>query len=764
MQYQDVIKKVDAYICSEKSSPLLIDVPSIGIHDELYKHYAVGTNRMIWVSDYSSIDALPQMDKLKDSMTRSTDTIFLLGLSVTLMLKGEIEVKRALRSILDLTVGGKLIIVTLGCAAYFKDFDRRLFDKGQINLIDGEAMKLPKLCFIAKHLAPEVHINGLDKLSLLIGKHDTLLNYSDQDDGETYVNVITKHSKKEYPSSLFHIDEYSTEYDCLVGMYEKISDVPMEYGTADQWRKLYEDIQDYDTLEMYISDNISTVSSLSLAMRLFSTYDPYQRWLLFIALLIYGGNQNRYLTQVITKSTSFEEFIKYLFETILDYSPNDVDFWPLYKERKEIISQLTDYTEQLLTYCKQVYGRGENALCYLTDCTKIEKEEIISIISGYKGTPEELQKELSEVYSDLALYLRAYDYHNAYLNEYFKLYKFCKVTNQILPEFISLVEEQATNRQYNEWLSPRSSLIDQLPKDKTTLYFMDAMGVEYIGFMQSKCSNEGLSMKTDIARCELPTITSFNKPQIIQEFKSQQCSIYENSELDKLKHEGSSSYNYENNKLPIHLVEELTIINNLIMQLKTIEKGDIAYVIADHGASRLAVIYEKENKWEVSEKGIHSGRCCPESDIDDKPNEATEENGFWCLANYDRFRGGRKASVEVHGGASLEEVTVPIITITKKDKSIECKLLENGPILVSFRRQAKLTLVVEEDTTQLTIRVNEKQYHGVNQDIKYHYEVEIPDIKAPGIYTFDVYIDGILVADKLTFEVKKEGASEKKLF
>lgn len=48
---------------------------------------------------------------------------------------------------------------------------------------------------------------------------------------------------------------------------------------------------------------------------------------------------------------------------------------------------------------------------------------------------------------------------------------------------------------------------------------------------------------------------------------------------------------------------------------------------------------------------------------------ATEENGFWCLANYDRFKGGRKANVEVHGGASLEEVAVPIVEITKVGKA-----------------------------------------------------------------------------------------------
>ena len=44
--------------------------------------------------------------------------------------------------------------------------------------------------------------------------------------------------------------------------------------------------------------------------------------------------------------------------------------------------------------------------------------------------------------------------------------------------------------------------------------------------------------------------------------------------------------------------------------------------------------------------------------------EKTKENGYWVLANYDRFKGGRPANIEVHGGATLEEVTVPVIEIT----------------------------------------------------------------------------------------------------
>ncbi|MEI3158007.1 MAG: hypothetical protein V8T08_00050, partial [Monoglobus pectinilyticus] len=73
-------------------------------------------------------------------------------------------------------------------------------------------------------------------------------------------------------------------------------------------------------------------------------------------------------------------------------------------------------------------------------------------------------------------------------------------------------------------------------------------------------------------------------------------------------------------------------------------------------------------------------------DADVKSEFATEEDGFWVIANYDRFKGGRKANVEVHGGATLEEVVVPIIEITKFAEDIEVSIIEKV-ITVSFRKK-----------------------------------------------------------------------------
>ena len=108
-------------------------------------------------------------------------------------------------------------------------------------------------------------------------------------------------------------------------------------------------------------------------------------------------------------------------------------------------------------------------------------------------------------------------------------------------------------------------------------------------------------------------------------------------------------------------------------------------------------------------KGQHSGRCCPCSDADVKSEYATLENGFWVLANYDRFKGGRKASVEVHGGATLEEVVVPLIEIELIDNNIV--VINTTPTTTaSFKKNAEIILFSTSSLNNVSVRVQGRLY------------------------------------------------------
>ena len=759
MVQEDVIIKIDKYLTSDMHRPIMVDVPSSCALKKIIQHYSIGDNKIIQADNDCYDDRMPLLDSLKHYLTNINEIIFLDGLYYYLFLYGEETLQNELRSLLDLSIKNKLVVLTVGCSRWINSFDRRLFESARIIIQDGTPEDLPTILLWSKSITPpETCICGIGCLSQM----STLL-----ESGHIEVPIITDKKKTDFPYSLCNIIEFSSDYQILSSKYGEIANIGEASGTPEQWGNLRNKMTEYKDLASYFCRLLGNINGLANSINGFAKYNTYTRWAYFIALRIYGAKENDYLSEVVQNSRTYKEFIANSFCTILHYQPNDNNFHNLYKQRKDIVSQMEDYYEDIDSFCKKLYSKREKSLYYLTDNSKREKEMTIELLSQHASDYSQamLMEILKITYPDLYTYLQPFDFNNEYLNNYFQLYKWSKVTNHIMPELMTLVEEQATKRNYNIWLKTRPSYVEHLhkEKDKDILYFIDALGVEYLGFIQNKCFEKDLFFQADIARCNLPTITSLNK-EFVEDFKKSGCKVYDNKDLDNLKHDGSSTYNYENNKLPIHIVEELNILDKLMLQLKTIENDQTAYVIADHGATRLAVINEKENKWKQKKKGKHSGRCCPKSDVDDKPPFATDENKFWCLANYDRFKGGRAAIVETHGGATLEEVLIPIITIRKSKQKIECKLAEESPVIVSFKKKAVLKIFVDTKSDKLSITVNNNNYSAIATEIPYVYNVEMPDIKNAGIYTFNVLLNNMIIAKELSFEVKKEGASERKFF
>ena len=762
MKYEEVINRIDRYKESSRHRPIIVDLPNVQVYNQLVKHYDVGTdiNNVKDASSFCKEEGLPIMDKLQYDLSIMSGTVFLTGLSFYLKLLGVKTLRSSLRSLLDLSCEGKVIILTLNCSCVLLNMDPRLSSSGRISIIDGDKMLPTTLFFVKPNLADSASasIKGINDLSRLV----KLLECND--DGA--VSIITNKTKLDFPNSMYDIEEYSSEYQVLREQFNEFCFIDRSVGSDEQWTCLLKEIYGvYESWSQFVSATFGDTQHLAGAISSFADFDNMKRWTYFLALRINGVKGNDYLSHVISKSQTYKEFIANMFDALLDFNVEDNDFRKLYKERKLIVSKFGDYADELDCFCKQVYEKQDKAIYYLTDNTQREKELMVELIVKYRYPLETLNKMLPEVFEDMAAYLRPFNYHTDYLNRYFSQYKYCKLINFITDEMKEMVQEQSVKRQYNIWLQPRSLYVDKLEKneDKSVLYFMDAMGVEYMSFMQNKCYEAGLDFNADIARCNLPSITCFNN-EFEAEFKEVGCKTFNKKELDELKHGGVETYNYENTKLPIHIVEELDILKRLVAQLKTLQAGQVAYVISDHGASRLAVISETENKWEMSEKGIHSGRCCPKSDIDEKPQFASEENDYWCLANYDRFKGGRKASVEVHGGATIEEVAVPVISIIKANKNITCRLVDNKPVMVSFKKKAKLKLFVDVESDNLAISVNGIFYTLAKTDIKYQYVAEMPEVKTAGYYKFNVYEDETLIAKDKDFEVKKEGVSERKFF
>lgn len=249
-----------------------------------------------------------------------------------------------------------------------------------------------------------------------------------------------------------------------------------------------------------------------------------------------------------------------------------------------------------------------------------------------------------------------------------KKIKLCNVDDK---DFKRQVNELATKRLYNQFETRQKILDETDPTAK--LYWLDALGVEFLSYIKARAIQAELSVTIKVARADLPSLTSQNK-NFYYEWRGDKFD--KNQQLDDLKHSPEKFDTAGKCSAPIYIDDELKIIDEVIAEIKislTNHHAEKIILTSDHGASRLAVMFGQENKFKLNSIGEHGGRCCPINDIDAKPNCATVENGWWVLANYDRFAGGRLSSVEVHGGATLEEILVPVIEFTLPNANIEVK-------------------------------------------------------------------------------------------
>lgn len=320
------------------------------------------------------------------------------------------------------------------------------------------------------------------------------------------------------------------------------------------------------------------------------------------ALKLYGTPNNAYMNMAVESANSVDEIVKCLYQCILEVPCSDKEYWGLYEERKALLKKLCcNDSKQIADYCDWVMEKESKTLYYLTDATKKEINLIFEMIEKYADdySKDELLGVLKHISSDLYLYLQSYDYKHELLNDYFSDYKYQKVTNKITTEFRELVEKQAVDREYLRILPARSEKTEAIDMQNTAVYFVDAMGVEYMAYIMSLCREFNLMTYTTLCHCEVPSITSKNK-DFVEVFENHGGVFIPDKNgiktLDEMKHHGTDNFDFVNNHLPTYLYDELKVIRKVLEEVNSkLQKYDRVVLISDHGASRLSVISGQEN-------------------------------------------------------------------------------------------------------------------------------------------------------------------------
>ncbi len=736
------IEAANKYLSSGVKVPYFLvvgDGQYYGVKDKLSE---LGLT-FIKVSDFcGDDDKLPDIDDLfehlKSAGRNSTDKKFVvIGLGEYLALCGNSETVRILSQLKDLNIGSaKIILLLRGIATQINSLrsDPR-FDSRRFCILDKADCDLTFTL-----AAPSVGISSLAGIKALLIKLENGLC------GNVVVSTTVN-----LDNALRTVRKINNAYDSIKFTVRGFK-VPRSCGTDAQWAELLTELTQNSSSLDVVFENYGFSGNIEAEFYARVVGFEFKNWLYFIVLKNKTDTlSNGYLRFVLDNTIRFDDFRSNILTAIIDISHADKRFYTYYAERKLLAENFpeSDIADFVVNNRKDIV----ESVYKLTDRTETEREEVIAWITQNGFIPQ-----IADIYPALSEYLKKYFFNcgdlSGLLTDYFDMYKKQKVFNKLETDFIEKVEKLAKSRDYNR-LPTRDEIIDNINKDNTYLYWLDALGVEYLSYILVLARSRGLSISINITRAELPTITSINSDFY---YTWPDDRKYKNRELDDIKHREEGGYNFENNDLPIHLVKELDIISRVIDKAATelaLRHYKRFLIASDHGASRLAVLRRKEEKYETDTKGEHSGRCCKLFEPYDLPF-AAEENGYLVLADYGRFKGSRAANVEVHGGASLEEVVIPLIELTLKNINIVVEIVEES-VTVDFRTGTEITLFFNSPLESVSVILSGKRYPASQLDSN-HYKVALPDTKRAGDYPADVYAGDDLVGKIL---IKAQGKSGK---
>lgn len=765
LKKEDAIRRIGRYLNRNDSHPRLVNANNPKDLDSILQVFSVGNNIFKAVSDFSIEDENLLEDALYNFLREVKGVVFLTGFTSYYRLLGEQKLQDFINRLAGISLSGlHLVLLCYQCEKYLAKIDQRYSQF--VYMIEGREAGVPQLIFVMQDMpvpAEETIVEGVQNIAAYIEQSTT---------GKLFVHTGKK--KLSYPLSLYTIKEFNNSYGVLCSIDSSTMQLKESYGTAQDWAFALTEITRYGSWAKYITNIFTTTTNLEIAIGCWTSFDDRKKWLYFVALKLYGAKNSWCLNDAVNHAESSTLLVRNVFRSLLHIPHMDKDFWNHYDERKNIIHTLGNPDSEVADYCAMVKSKGKDALYYLTDASKREKDLIFENLALYS---EEIGRSrvieaLSHVYPALFSYLQPYCFKipQLDLDSYFQEYKYQKVVNKVFPEFLKFVNDQAEKREFNLWLPARSEKLDAINKEGTAVYFMDAMGVEYLSYVMDQCRRRKLMAYTTICHCELPSITSFNK-EFIDVFTEGGSFFVPNKNgiksLDDLKHHGEKEFDFTNNEIPTYISRELDIISETIKKIETLlVRGEYkrVVIISDHGASRLCVLSKKENKWGSESNAEHSGRCCPISEIDEQPSCATEENGYWVLANYDRFKGGRMANIEVHGGATLEEVVVPIIEIVYSPDEIEIQVLDKNIKFSRRKKDAVIRIFSKIKIDNLSIRIPglNAEYEGKSTDGQM-FTIALPGLRRAGKYTMDVYYNNNLLKRGLEFTAENVDFSERKL-
>ena len=492
--------------------------------------------------------------------------------------------------------------------------------------------------------------------------------------------------------------------------------------------------------------NISTFSGLDVMGR-WSVMSQGEKQLVKLWLQLHPDDS--YLCHCFIGTKSFDEVEKRILHEVFAVR-NTHPSWVA--ESQKLITAMglirnNDYYEEV----DKIPEYAER-LSFLSGDTSQDRVYLLHMVGRWlREDPNQVHQStaLQKLYPALFAYLDGEVYPED-LRRYLGLYKSYKLAN-------TLPDDEET---YFAGIQPadydfRYPRMADAIKPKTTVLWIDALGAEWLPLLlwSLKQCSEGIIKEYSVAKANLPTETVFNK-------QWEQMPIpYEKLDyLDKLAHKGV----IDDPDYYVCVEDQISFIVSVAEKITGLLKNNNRVIVTgDHGTSRLAArFFHKRAGIALGKNGkvcshgryaqltsdsmtLMSNQVMVKGENDDK---------YVVFTNYDHFtQSGFAAGVdddnaiygEVHGGATPEEMLVPVVVIERKEALPLAAAWKKNPVKIS-KLKVNAALTFSQDVTKLQVSIGSNMAvcsAGLNKD---EWSVTFSDLKK-GSYQVSVVADGKLI-------------------
>lgn len=542
--------------------------------------------------------------------------------------------------------------------------------------------------------------------------------------------------------------------------------IKKELGTDEQWTSLVPYASTANgSLESLVTRalNLAKFNPYQI-LSSWSTYDLNKKWLFYLWFKLGLNQQSDYISFALSMASTVDAICESIECSILSCT-NNPNFEEWVEQRRGALDALS--VDSLCHKFWMQFDRLNESriqLKILTGKTHDERTKIIELISKALGEGRqfsEFKTILKEKYHDLALYLSEPQHLNAELSDYMCNYKLNKVAGRFSLDLSKLASE-INLYDYKS----RGQILFSLKAACNAYYlWIDGMGIEWIELLLDKVKTQNPTLGdpiVTIGTAILPTITTANMekadPDTISEKKF--------DALDSLSHiKDKSDCNYHS--VMAKQFEMMDIIANLICQSAEKYPDKDIVVTADHGMSRMAAMgFHKTDGIDAptSAKVCNLGRYCemPSADYVPQMTNTMKEKNILAFKTYNHFTVSGYAPGELHGGASPEEVLVPIIHFRKLGQNkiqANCDIsYELGTSDVYLDNGGETTIFITTNgiVSCITVEINSKQLQAQEVD-RNHWSVLLPGLSLDQDYSMRIYLNNIFTAKEEKIHVKRKG-------